>query len=115
MRFKINSAHSLAQLYGAFRGAFDGARGDIHSKVQDNTTRLDRLELLLIRTSMADFAELDSRIEKMLPVVKCTQEIVQPDVEPSQARVAKWILWLHRQDSKIYLRDYPANVSSSIY
>ena len=45
----------------------------IKEKLQSNASRIDRLELLLFRTSMRDFATLDAKIEESLPKISPIQ------------------------------------------
>ena len=69
--------------------------GDVTSEMRDVTERINRMELLLLRTSLEDFRTLDQEIEQLLPKTVPSSEIKkdesssEPEIEESPNKILK--------------------------
>ena len=91
-----NIEHRLAQIVTtlerscdqADRLQADEADNVLTDTVQELSTRIERIELLLLRTPLDDFSILDTHIAKLLPTMASRAPPAQPEVELSPVQHA---------------------------
>ena len=77
----LTTISSIMATFRNVQGSSD--KYEIDANIKDLSHRLERMEILLLRTSVADFSDLDSEIRHLLPKTMAADKHSEPEIEQS--------------------------------